>query len=364
MRKLLCFALVLFVLNGMTCAYAVDSKAETVIDKDLIYESLDEREKEIVGPISFDGSYDVKAAMLRLYENAVLRLKEKLGSELGFAMQFVGLAALAAVVHTINTDKKMSVIINMVCCSASALLLAGDVDSIVKQAYESILRLSDYSKAAMPAIFSAAAASGAPASSAAKYAAASMAIDLLISAANKIIIPFINLYICVSVSKSIFDNSIISALAKFVKWLVCSLMTAMTMAFTAYISFTGLVIGSVDAAAVKTTRTIIANGVPVVGKIISDASSLVLAGAALVKNTAGVAALLAVCALCISPFLDLAVKMLVFKAGAAFVEMLPSGKLSALLNDFGTAFGMLMGLLGCCGVMLFISIISGIKVLV
>ena len=43
-------------------------------------------------------------------------------------------------------------------------------------------------------------------------------------------------------------------------------------------------------------------------------------------------------------------------------DMLPGGKLAALINDVGTALAMLLGLVGCCGIMLFISIMSGIKV--
>ena len=136
------------------------------------------------------------------------------------------------------------------------------------------------------------------------------------------------------------------------------------MSFTAYISFTGLISGSVDAAAVKTTRTIIANSLPVVGKLISDASSVILAGASIIKNSAGVFCLIAVAVMCAAPFVELTVKMLVYKAASAAVDMLPGSGLSSLLNDLGTAYSMLLGLVGCCGIMLFVSIVSGIKVLV
>ncbi len=364
MKKLLCFIVLLPVFFNLSTAFAFEGYTEAVVDKNVLRENLDEREKEIVGEPVLDGKYDVKSALGRLYESIFSKLSTKLKNELGFGVRLIALAVFGAAANAFSTDKRMTVLINMVCCSAAALMIVGDVDSLIKQASQSMLKLSDYSKAAMPAIFSAAAASGAPASSAAKYAAASLSIDLLISAANKIIIPLVNLFVCVSISRSIFDNSIILSLSKFVKWAAVSCMTAMTMAFTAYISFTGLIIGSVDAAAVKTARTIIANGVPVVGKIVSDASSVVLAGASLVKNSAGVVSMIAVCTLCAAPFVDLAAKMLVFKAAAAVVDMFPGGKLSGLINDLGTAFGMLLGLVGCCGVMLFVSIISGIKVLV
>ena len=364
MKKLLCIVMILPLFVGGIRAYGIETYGEKMLDEKQILDNLNERERMMVGTVSFDGSYDVKSAMERLYHSVIHTVEEKLKLELGFAIHFVVLAVISSLITAVSTNKRSTMIINMVSCSVASILVAGDVDGIVNQGVEAVMRLSDYSKAAMPAIFSAAAASGAPVSSAAKYAAASMSIDLLITCCNTMIIPLIKLFVCVSISKSIFENPIILSLAKFLKWLVTGMMTTLTMTFTAYISFTGLISGSVDAATVKTTRTIIANSVPVVGKIISDASSVVLAGANIIKNSAGIISLIAVTALCISPFVVLAIKLLVFKATAALVEMLPGVKLSGLFNDFGTVFGMLLGMMGCCGVMLFVSIVSGIKVLV
>ena len=42
--------------------------------------------------------------------------------------------------------------------------------------------------------------------------------------------------------------------------------------------------------------------------------------------------------------------------------MIPGGRLSGLLNDIGTAMSMLLGLVGCCGIMLFFSFMAAIKV--
>ena len=53
--------------------------------------------------------------------------------------------------------------------------------------------------------------------------------------------------------------------------------------------------------------------------------------------------------------------MLLFKLSSAVAETAPNGNLSQLLSDIGDAMGMLTGLVGCCAIMLFISIVSGIK---
>ena len=138
-------------------------------------------------------------------------------------------------------------------------------------------------------------------------------------------------------------------------------MTAMTIAFSAYIGMTGLVAGSIDAAAIKTARTVISTSLPVVGGIISDASGAVLSAASVIKNSAGVFGLIAVCALCAGPFAVLSVRMLVLKAAAAASDMVPNSRLSGLISSVSAAMGLLLGLLGCCGIMLFISITAGIK---
>ena len=53
--------------------------------------------------------------------------------------------------------------------------------------------------------------------------------------------------------------------------------------------------------------------------------------------------------------------MLVLKAVAAAADMVPNSRLSSLIASVAAAMGLLLGLLGCCGIMLFISIMAGIK---
>ena len=53
--------------------------------------------------------------------------------------------------------------------------------------------------------------------------------------------------------------------------------------------------------------------------------------------------------------------MLVLKAVAAATDMVPNGRLSSFIASVAAAMGLLLGLLGCCGIMLFVSIMAGIK---
>ena len=99
-------------------------------------------------------------------------------------------------------------------------------------------QLSDYSKAALPAIFTAAAACGAVGSASAKYAATCLALDVLMSLSQKLIIPLVYSYLALAVAGSVFPNYLLSNTAKLTKWMAVTVMTAMTIAFSAYIGMT------------------------------------------------------------------------------------------------------------------------------
>lgn len=327
-----------------------------------VEDALPEEQREISGELSTDGSYDTGGALARLWKRLVRDAAEQLKDSLRYASGLVAVAALCSVAGALAAGKAVPEYINIAGCCAAAMMIAGSMDSVIVEASSALDRLSDYSKAAMPAIFSAAAACGAILSASAKYAAVCLAIDVMMSAAQRFIIPMIYAYLAVSFSAALFDNPLLKAAARMTKWCATTAMTAITIAFSGYITLTGLIAGSTDATAVKATRTVISSTLPVVGGIISDASAVVLSAASIIKNSAGTFSLIAVCALCVGPFAVLSVKMLVFRAAAAAADMLPGGRLAGLINDAGTALGMLLGLVGCCGIMLFISIMSGIKI--
>lgn len=361
MRVLL---LILLLLPGFAVPAYAGGIYEQAADETGIYaveEELPETAREISGALKVDGSYDTENALERLWHSFADSVKGELGQNLKTAASLIAIAMLCALSGSLCSGKPLKEYINIAGCCAAAVSLLGSVDSIVGQTVSALNQLSDYSKAALPAIFTAAAACGAVGSASAKYAATCLALDVLMSLSQKLIIPLVYSYLALAVAGSVFPNSLLSNTAKLTKWMAVTVMTAMTIAFSAYIGMTGLVAGSIDATAIKTARTVISTSLPVVGGIISDASGAVLSAASVIKNSAGVFGLIAVCALCAGPFAVLSVRMLVLKAAAAASDMVPNSRLSGLISSVSAAMGLLLGLLGCCGIMLFISITAGIK---
>lgn len=362
MRTFIIMLLICPLFFTFACAEDIYRSAADGMGMSGLEEALPEEAKEVSGSLILNGTYDSYGAIQRLIAKVRDSLYTQLSRLWAPASKIMSLTVLCAAAGNISNDKKIQAYISMAACCSCSLIVTSGIDGIVNLASDALTQLSDYSKAAIPAVFTAAAATGAVVSASAKYAAVCISIEVLISAAQRLIVPLINAYLALVMADSIMDNTLVKTIAKMVKWAATTLMTGITTLFGTYIAMTGLITASTDAVAVKTTKTIISSALPVVGGIISDASGIVLSAASVIKNSAGVFSLIAVCALCAGPFVAITVKMLFFRISSAFASMLPDKRLSGLLSDIGTSMGMLLGLLGCCGIMMFISFMAGIKV--
>lgn len=361
MRKMIMLLLLLPLFTAQAFADDVYTQTGEDCGTAAIEEAVPDGVRDISGELSVDGSYNTQGALERLWKSFAEKLKSSVKDELKTASALIGISFACAACGALCSDKTSEKMIGTAACAAVVYLTVSGAESVLQTAEGALLELTDYSRAALPVIFTASAASGAALSAPSRYAAVCLALDVMMSAAQKVIIPIICTYLALSISASVFPEPFVKASAQFAKKAGVTIMTVMTIAFSAYIGVTGLVSGSMDAVAVKTAKTVISTSLPVVGGIISDAASTVLSAASVVKNSSGVFSLIVVCAMCVGPFAMLGVKMLLFKLSSAVAETAPNGNLSQLLSDIGDAMGMLTGLVGCCAIMLFISIVSGIK---
>lgn len=361
MKKLL-FLLLLLPLF-VTDAYAETDGAAVsdVFHVKQMETTLQADERDITGNLSIDGSYDSKGAISRLWTSFLLQARKALEDTLSMGAKLIAILLVCGIAGTLLPDPKLGTWIELVGCSASGLLLVGGVNSLVNQTTEVMFRLSDYSRAALPVVFTAAAASGAVSSSAARYAAISFALEVLMSLSQACILPLIDAYLATILAGSLFPNPVLSGASRFCKWSGGILMTGFTLVFTSFLGMTGIVSSALDAAAVKTTRSVISTTLPVIGGLISDASAAILSAAGLVKSCAGVFGLIAVAAICVGPFAVMGVKNLLLKAVSIFADALECPRFSRLYAGLGSAVSMLMGLLGSYAIMLFLSLVSGLK---
>ena len=243
---------------------------------------------------------------------------------------------------------------------AVAVIGTGDVRSVLSLGTETLTELSDFSKVLLPTLTTAAAASGAAGSAAAAYAASALFSDLLVTAAERLILPMLCAYTAAAVSAAVLGDRRLDGAVKLLQWCVKTLMKALVLSFTAYLSLTGILAGAADAAAVKAAKTAV-SALPVVGKLLGDASAALVAGAGLLRAAVGVYGMLACLAAVLLPVLRLGLRCLLFRAAAAVCSGFAPERQTKLIAALGSAYGMLLGLIASGAAVELLAVISLIR---
>lgn len=225
--------------------------------------------------------------------------------------------------------------------------------------------LSVFSRALLPTLAAATAASGSVTTATVQQVTTVFLVDVLVSLIRGLLVPLVYVYVGVLAASAALAESRLGVLAEGLKKAVTWCLTTALVLFTVYLSVSRVVTGSVDAASVKVARAAISGVVPVVGGIISDAAETVLAGAGMLKNTVGVFGMLGDSGQPAAyPFLQLGVQYLLYKLTAFAAGAVGAPGLHKLIDGLGGAFGLILGMTGSCALLLLISVLSSVAAVV
>ncbi len=297
-------------------------------------------------------------------------------------------------------------LVNLAGTGVLAAAMLGSTKAMIRLGTDTVRQLSDYGKLLFPVMTSALAAQGGVTSSAALYAGTALLDAVLSSLISSLLIPMVYLFLALAIANSALGEDLLKRLRDLIRstlsWCLKILLTVFTTymsitgvvsgttdaaalkaakltissvvpvvggiladakilltVFTTYMSITGVVSGTTDAAALKAAKLTISSVVPVVGGILADASESVLVGAELVKNAAGIYGILAILAVFLEPFLRIGVHYLLLKATAAICSVFGSG--AGLIEDFSAAMGLLLAMTGAVCLMMLISTVCFLK---
>ncbi len=243
-------------------------------------------------------------------------------------------------------------------CLAVAAAAVGDVQSVLHLGMDTVNALTDYAGALLPALTAAAAGAGAIHSAGGKYAAAALFSQLLVTVGRELIVPMICAYVAAAAAGAALGTGQLQGVSKMLQWGVRHLLRGLVLCFTAYLGFTGVLMTAADTAAVKAAKAALSTALPIVGQTLSGVSDSLVAGAELLRASLGVFGMLAVLAAAALPVLRLGLRYLVFKLAAAAVSAFTAGPLAGLIDAIGSAYGMVLGLVGAAAVMHFFAIVS------
>lgn len=294
-----------------------------------------------------------------LLMEAVGQIHPDLAEAAGICMNVIALAVLVSILRQFpgSSDK----VVDLAAAVGISVLLLKNSNSLIHMGTETITDLSEYGKLLLPVMTSAVAAQGGLTVSAALYTGTALFNTVLCSIISKLLIPLIYLFLAVSVANSAVGEELLKEIAKFIKWVSVWCLKIILYVFTGYISITGVISGTADAATVKAAKLTISGVVPVVGGILADASEAFLVSAGMIKNAAGLYGIFAILAVFIGPFLRIGCHYLLLKVTGAVCSVFSSKRVAELIGNFSSAMGLLLAMTGSMCMLLLISTVCFLK---
>ena len=297
--------------------------------------------------------------LAQIIKKAVALLEPDLAQGAAVCLSLIAVTVLISLLHSFPGSSKRTV--DLAGAVAISLLLLRPSNTFIELGTTTVHELSEYSKLFFPVMTAALAAQGGVTASAALYSGTMFFVSVLSSAVSKLIVPVLYIYLCLCVSNMAIGEAYLKNMQKFIKWIMTWALKLVLYIFTGYISITGVISGTADAAAVKAAKLTISGVVPVVGSIISDASETILVSASVMKSAVGVYGLLVILAIWLGPFLKIGVQYLLLKITASVCDIFGAKSASGLIHDFSGAMGLTLAMAGTVCLLLLISAVCFMK---
>ncbi len=302
---------------------------------------------------------DFGSAVWELFRNVVGTLRPDLREAAAICMSLIATVLLISLGQGLGDSSKKTANLTGTAAISAALLLSAN--SMIQLGSETIQKLCEYGKLLLPVMTAAMAAQGSATASAALYTGTALFIALLSGLISKLLLPMVYMYLALSAANSATGESMLKRMGDLLKWVMSWCLKTVVTVFTGYLGITGIISGTTDAAMVKAAKTAISTAVPVVGGALSSAAESVLAGAALVKNAAGIYGILAVLAIFLEPFLRIGIHYLMLKITSAVTGIFGCKEMTDLICSFSEAMGFLLAMTGSVCVLMLISTVCFLK---
>lgn len=294
-----------------------------------------------------------------LLRKAVKYIRPDLAEATKVSLSVICAVMIVSIVRSYHGKSKL--LTDVAGSSVIAAVLLTNTNSMIQLASNTIRELSEYGKLLYPVMTAAMAAQGGVTSSTALYAGTAIFDTLLSSLISNFFVPVVYLFLALAIANSATGESILKKICELIKSAVSWCLKTILTVFTTYMSITGVVSGTTDAAALKATKVTISSVVPVVGGILADTSEAVLVSAGMMKNAAGIYGMLASISVFLEPFLRIGSHYLLLKATSSLCGIFGPKSIVDLIEDYSTALGLLLAMTGSVCLLLLISTVCFMK---
>ncbi len=365
-RRVLCFAIVLLILffAGVITVSADEKESEISeqITTDVLQESLnlsslyDKLPQSAKGTLSDMGITDIGSNTLEnvtvsTITNSILSaVKEQSAGVLKSFCMIVAVILIYALFdgfsHSVTGDTLREVL-SVVCALCLACALVVPATEVIDTATAVISSATDFMLAFLPIMTAVLVSCGKSLSSSGYYAIMVVVAQGISQLCDKVITPFLNVFLGVSLCGTIVPQVNLSGITAFfsktVKWLLSFSFTI----FSALLTFKTLIATSIDSVSTRAVRYTVSSFIPVVGTALAEAYKTVQGSLNILKNGMGVFVIFAVSAVFLPVIIRLLLWLFSVNLCKTFAQMINLSLPVQMLSGVSTVLSVLFAVIIC-----------------
>jgi len=174
---------------------------------------------------------------------------------------------------------------------------------------------------------------------------------------SKFIMPLLLLSALLEIVSTLNEKHRVTHLANMIRSISVGSLGVFLTVFLGVMSIQGAAGAIQDGVAMKTTKFITGNFIPVVGRTFTDAADTVLSASLLLKNAVGIIGVAIIIFIAIFPALKVLAIALIYKLAAAILQPLADGPIITCLNSIGQYLLYMLACLLTVSLMFFLAIV-------
>lgn len=313
----------------------------------------------------FDNAITGRIGNTNLFNN-ILNI---LGRETKTAVSNIGIIMIVIIIHSILVtiseslgNKSVSQIAYFVQYIVIVTLVLTNFSDIINLVKDSVLKLVGFSNSLIPLLITLMLTTGSIATAGVIKPVLLILMSFIGNFITNFILPLVIIGTTLAIVSKISNKVRIDKLAKFMKsagiWILGIIMTL----FVTVLSLEGSITETVDGVTAKTAKAAVSTVIPVVGKILGDATDAVIGCAGILKNAVGFVGIIIIIGICIAPILKLSLLSFTYYIVSAICQPIADEKVICLLDTIGDAFKILLAIIFCLAVMLIVGLTIVMKV--
>ncbi len=265
------------------------------------------------------------------------------------------LSGLALSVTAKEKTSKEDSAVSLICMGVCILLLMNEITNATKSAAASVLALSGFLEVSMPILSTLIASVGSVGTSGMLSPLSAFLNSFVVNVFNNTVLPLTLALAAVSVINAMSDAVELNHLQKLIKTVLKWIIGLVFTVYMGMLAVQGVAVSNADSVAVKSVKFALDKSVPVVGSVVSGTLSTVISCVGMIKNAAGISAVLIAAASLAVPLLNIGGMTMALRIGAALCETVADKKICNLLSAMADVCNYLFAAVVSVGIMFMIT---------